>query len=425
MNAINTKVVSEKKQALWNTLGLTAILAGNYLILIFLLRMEAFSDAGIFSLCLAVVAIFQEIAACNVRTFQIADNYTRFSESAYIFARFFSILISFICYFIFLLYIRYDWKTVLSMTLFLLSQNIGIFFDVFTTKIQIQKRLDILGKGYLLSSLCSVIVFITTYFFYQNIVFAFLARMLFSIIFSIMFTFFSYRKIIGLFFLNRIEYKKTHIKSACSLLKVCFPLFVSVLLVPLLSAFPKILLERYTDIDVVGILAALSTPAVLVPTVAASFFAPYILRFTDLFGKGKYLTILKNIFRIALLIFGGCTLALLLNSVVGLKIFQLVYGNKITDYFPFFTPILIAYFILAFSTIITTILIIADRRKFILLSSIIVTIISYILSAYLIKNLALYGACLSILLTNLLQAIILSCGLLKACNIIKGLGNNV
>lgn len=414
-NISKTKEVSAKVQAAWNTVSLIASLAVNYLILIFLIRMGKLDDAGIFSLCLAVVSIFEVISLYNMKTFQIADNYTMFSESSYVFSRFFSILISFVCYFIFLLFIQYENRVSLIITLYFLYRNIIILFDVFATKIQIKKRLDILGKLSLPHCLFSIIIFIKIYTLSQDLFLAFFCLIVFSIIFSISSTFCVYKKVVGMNMFRVIEYKPKYILEAYHLLRLCFPLCISVLLTVLISAISKILLAKYTDTVIVGIFSALSAPAVLLPTVANSFFAPYILHFTDLFYKKKYRIILKNIFLITLLIFTGCVVALILNRFLGLKIFQLIYGNKITDFFSFFTPILIANFILSFSTIISIILTIADKRRFILIIALIVTILGYPALLYLIKRYNLSGACLGILLIYSLQAALLILGLLYTC----------
>lgn len=410
-----TKEVSDKAQAIWSTISLIGFLFVHYTILIFLMRIGAFTDAGIFSLCLAVVSIFEVISLYNMKTFQVADNYTMFSESSYVFSRFLSILLSFICYFIFLMYMQYERKTALIISLFCLGRNIIIFFDIFATKIQIKKRLDLLGKFSVPHNFLSIIIFITVYVLYQDIFWAFFYMMLFSVVFSIVSTFYLYKKVVGVNMFSVIEYKTKHILAAYRLLKVCLPLCISVLLTVLLSAIPKILLEKYTDTITVGIFSALSAPAVLLPTVANSFFAPYILLFTDLFHKEKYHTILRNIAWITLLLFAGCLVALILNKFLGLKIFQLVYGDKITDFFSFFAPILIANFILAFSTIIGIILIIAYKRKFILIISIIITLVGYLVFLYLIKRYSLSGVCLGTLLIYSLQAALLTLGLLHAC----------
>lgn len=410
-----TKEVSDKAQAVWSTISLIGFLLVHYTILIFLMRINALTDAGIFSLALAVVSIFEVLSLYNMKTFQVADNYTMFSESSYVFSRFFSILLSFICYFIFLIYMQYERKTALIISLFYLGRNIIIFFDIFATKIQIKKRLDLLGKFSIPHNFLSVIIFITVYMLYQDILWAFFYMMLFSVVFSIVSTFYLYKKVVGVNMFSVIEYKTKHLLAAYRLLKVCLPLCISVLLTVLLSAIPKILLEKYTDTITVGIFSALSAPAVLLPTVANSFFAPYILLFTDLFHKEKYRIIFKNIFLIALLLFIGCLFALVLNRFLGLKIFQLVYGNQITEFFSFFVPILIANFILAFSTIIGIILIIADKRKFILITSVIITALGYPILLSLIKRYSLSGACLGTLLIYLLQAALLTLGLLHAC----------
>lgn len=413
-DAIEKKETTYRAQAVWNTLGLVGALAGDYVILIFLIRTGNIAEAGIFSLCLAVVSIFQEISSYNARTFQIADNYTRFSESTYVFARFFSIVISSFCYCIFLLYMYYDKKTVLSMSLLLFARNIGIFVDVFGTKLQIKKRLDILGKSYLVTSVCNVVSFILSYILYSNIVFSFFYAMLFSRTFSVLFTFYIYKKIIGIDLIAVIKYEKKYIYDAYRLLKLCFPLCIAVLLSAFISAIPKILLERYSNNEAVGVFSALTTPAILIPTIASSLFAPYIVYFADLLRNAKYKVFIRRSLLIGGIICFCCFATLLLNSFLGITVFRFIYGNKIADFHSFFIFILIAYFMLTFSTILTTMLIIADARKFILFSSIIISAVCCVLLPQLIGYYKLYGACIGIVVIYLFQMLLLLFGLLNS-----------
>lgn len=429
-DAIEKKETTYRAQAVWNTLGVVGNLVGNYIILIFLIRAENIAEAGIFSLCLAIVGIFQEISSYNVRTFQIADNYIKFSESSYIFVRFFSIVLSSACYCIFLLYMKYEKTSILSISLYFLSRNIIIFFDVFTTRVQIKKRLDILGKGSFFSGICNAVVFIVPYVLYQNIILSFFCMTFFSSVFSGLFTFYTYKKIIGIYPFAAIQYKRKHIYDAYRLLKLCFPLCIAVLLSAFISAIPKILLEQYSNNETVGVFSALTTPAVLIPTIASSFFAPYIVYFTDLLWDAKYKIIIKKSLLVGLFVCIGCLLSLLVNSLVGLKVFRFIYGNTITEYHSFFIFILIAYFMLTFSTILTTILVIADARKFIFLSSIIITAACGITLPYFIRNAHLYGACVGTVIIYLLQTLLLLFGLINTCkkltqrHINKGLPNH-
>ena len=409
------KESTHRAQAVWNTLGVVGNLVGNYIILIFLIRIGNLADAGIFSLCLAVVGIFQEISIYNIRIFQISDSYTKFTETSYIFTRFFSILISSICYCLFLLYMRYEKIVVLSISLYFLSRNIIIFFDVFTIKVQIKKRLDILGKGSFFSGICNAMVFIMSYVLYQNIILAFFCMTFFSSVFCILFTFYAYNKVVGIYPFAVIQYKRRYIYDAYRLLKLGFPLCISVLLSSFIFAIPKILLERYSNNETVGIFSALTTPAVLIPTIASSLFAPYIVYFTDLLRNAKYKTIIKKTLLLGLFVCIGCLLSLLLNSLVGLKVFQFIYGNKIAEFHSFFMLILIAYFMVTFSTILTTILIIVDERRFILFSSIIISAVCCILLPYLIKYYKLFGVSVGIIIIYLLQMLLLLFGLLSAC----------
>jgi O-antigen/teichoic acid export membrane protein len=225
--------------------------------------------------------------------------------------------------------------------------------------------------------------------------------------------------IIELFVHHKIAEKDNaviSIKKTFGIIKGCFPLFIASVVPIVITAYPRIVLEKYYGSELLGCYGNVSTPSLLITTLAPVVLVALLPAYGVAFNsvdkrKIKKLWILSII---GCLVFGSiCFLGLL---VLAKPLLSLIYTEQIVPYVVYIYPITVAMVIYSFTMCNYTALIAIRKKTMIIVSALIALLVCLILSGFLIKSYSIKGAIAVLIITYLVQFVIQMVCLLIAVN---------
>ena len=389
----------EKKlvnQSFWYALGILLASLSQFYIIAYLTQKNGFYEAGIFSLSVTVSGVFQELSFFNVKPFQIVDGYKKFKEERYVLLRVITILMSSICCLIFLLFMQYERILLLSIAIYFVYRQVLIFLDVYTTRIQIFNRMDLIGKASILEIIASIGGFMIGQIILKDFLKSIILMGGLSILVSSFTCAICYKKATGENLKIRLGVKERGTKDVLSLLRNTIPLMGYSSILVLVNSIPRIFLQDIFGSYEVGVFSSLTTPAVLISTISVSLFAPYIKYFTDLFEKKEMKRIKTGICIIVGLFLCGGIVGTIAYYTMGESLFVLVYGTDILLYYPLFKGLIYAYLLVGMNTILMYFYVIIGKRSHAFLISVIFLLLSAPFIYYCIEVNGVKGACESL-----------------------------
>jgi O-antigen/teichoic acid export membrane protein len=382
-----------KSNFIWNTLGSGIYSVVLWLLTIIIARVDNnLTNIGLLALCMAISNVGFMFAAYSVRSYQVSDTSSKFSQSDYVSHRLICIIITFIGTLIYCLIVGYSLNVSVIVTSFMLFRLAEAFIDVCQGIHQKHERLDIAGKSNTIRSLTSFSVFLICYYTFRDLLPAFLGMIAINLIQAVLY---DYRK--------AQQFEKIRIKISktvyFAILTACFSPFVFGLCVSIVPAIPRLYLERLDGQEILGIFSAAALPAVIVQLVFNTIFFPFITLFSDYYKnkdkrfKKAYYTLL-----ILLLILGF--IATILAMLLGKPILTLLYDEYIAEYSRIFTTAVIANFLAGMMFIWFILLTVMRKLKTILIGCTAGIILAAVLTATLIPSLGIDGINYVLMMVN-------------------------
>jgi O-antigen/teichoic acid export membrane protein len=328
---------SKQKQITYNTAGTVVSLFCQWIVLMIIPRITNFSEAGVFAVALSISAILGVFATFWLHHYQIADQYTKYSESDYRATRIATISLSFgLCLFV-VLFFNYTLEQNLVIISYVAYRNLLHYAQLYTATLQIRERLDYVGKCMILEGVISLVSFTALYYVTNNLVLSVAVMTLVGggiFLFSLAH---GYRKEVG----RGYPLHGADRSNVSSLLKIGAPLLMSVVAPVLITTLPKLILQMTDGDEIVGIFSTLTAPTVVIPTVITSAFAPFIVYFSNVSKRGE-----MQLLRMQYSKMVGLTLILgivcyALSRFAAGTVFEFIYGPEIAPYVGYFAVMII------------------------------------------------------------------------------------
>jgi len=328
---------SKQKQITYNTAGSIVSLFCQWLILMIIPKITNFSEAGVFAVALSICSILGIFATFSLNQYQIADQYTKYSESDYRAARITTISLSFgLCLFV-VLFFNYTWEQNLVIILYMVYRNLLHYAYLYTATLQIRERLDYVGKCMIVEGIVSLASFTVSYYATNDLVLSVAVMALLGGGVFLLTVVQGYRREEG----RGYPRHGAHRSSISSLLKIGAPLLLSIVAPVVITALPKLMLQVTDGDEIVGIFSTLSAPTIVIPTLVLSMFAPFIVYFSNISRRGDMSLLRKQYSKMV-----GLTLLLgvicyALSRFAGGSIFEMIYGHEIAPYVDYFAVMVI------------------------------------------------------------------------------------
>lgn len=376
--------LSLKKNMLWNSLGSMFYLGCQWLITVLVVRLStSFDAAGLLSLATSVVNTFGTFANYKIGTYQVSDINRQYSFSEYMGFRAFTLALAFIACLIYAV-ITCPAYSIATVIIYYIYKAVGLIIDILHGENQLNRRMDYIGKSFILQGSVSVGAFIVVFIATQNLNLAIIGMTL-SV--TLVLLFFD-RKKTSQFqdFRARIG-----IIKALNLLKTSLPAVIASVAASALFTIPKQYLLSVSGDAALGIYSSIAAPALIVQMGAQYLYVPLLDIFPKKYfneGRKAFDNLLVRTVISILTVAALCCIALLF---LGKPLLMLVFGNTIEPYVYLLQPVLISTIMTAFLWFFSDLLITIRDFKANLIGNLIAFISVIPLSVFCINNWGMNG----------------------------------
>ena len=335
------KPLSLKANMLWNSIGSMFYLVCQWLITVLVVRLSTgFDSAGLLSLATSVVGTFSTFANYKIGTYQISDIHREYFFGEYMTFRCLTLSMAFVACLLYA-FATCPLYSIITIVLYYFYKGIGLLIDICHGEDQLNRRMDYIGKSFILQALASIAAFIVVFTSTQNLNLAIVA-MTFAVV--LVFVFFDCRNT-HLFASFELGISP---KRALSLLKTSLPAVIASVSASAIFTIPKQYLLSVSGDAALGIYSSIAAPALVVQMGAQYLYGPLLDVFPRRFFDGKMSDFIKLLARTVLSIVAVgivCCLGLLF---LGEPLLALVFGDEIREYVYLLQPVLISTLATAF-----------------------------------------------------------------------------
>ncbi len=327
--------LSVKANMLWNSLGSMTYLACQWLITIVVVRLSSgYEDAGLLSLTMSVVGIFGTFANYKMGTYQISDISRENTLGEYMGFRCLTLAGSFVAC------MAYAWLTcasyaLITVALFYCFKAVGLIIDILHGEDQINRRMDYIGKSFMLQGVLTLAAFTVVYVLTQDLNIAIVAMLVAAIgvlvLFDIPHCHRFTRVIVSL-----------SAKKALFFLRTSLPAVIASVAASAIFTIPKQYLAVVSGDAALGIYASVAAPALVIQMGAQYLYGPLLDIFPRLFFEGDSKGFVKLLGKTVLGIIGVTVVCALILELIGGWALELLFGGSIVPYVYLLQPIILS-----------------------------------------------------------------------------------
>lgn len=392
-----------KKDYFWNTLGVLLQNAISPLLLVMITRVNGIYDSGLFSFAFSISIIFWAFGMWGGRTYQVSDVEREFSSRSYIVVRLILAVAMLAGAIFFSLINHYDLaKSIIVITLVLFKATESIA-DALYGVLQTHNHLYITGKSLTYKALLALVIFIIIDTVSRSILIGCIGIVVVNILFVIFY---------DIPWSNRLEnimIKFTdiwsYVKNAMVIMKRSAPVFGVLFLIMFPLNIPRYFLDIYHQ-EQIGYYGILVMPLTLVGLTTLFIMQPNIVNLSHLYDTKKILEFAKTVNKIIALIVLAGIFILLVSSVVGIQLLQLIFSVDFSGYWLGLVIIIIGAIAYAIVSVFLNIFIIMRRFKAQFYTLLLTSVALAIVSAVVVKRFGLLGGVVSFTAISVIQMII-------------------
>lgn len=387
----NGNGLAMRSGAVWNFLG-SAMYGGNSLLmLVAVSRVSTVEQAGCFSIAFTTAQLLYFVGIFGVSHLQMTDYEERFSYSDYAKARALSVALAFALSFAAIFALGFQGEkavyTVVLTALMMLNAVAELYQSLFFQR----NRLDLSGSALFFRTFGSLAVFIAALLATRDVLLALGLQIAANLAILLY-----YRVRVAPGFLRAGQPSG----GVRELIRQSAPLFVSLLLMNVITNFSKYGVEFQLDDAAQGYYSMIFMPAQVINLCSEFLFKPFLNRYAELLGKRDTCAFLRTLARqlgcLAALTGVCCAAAFL----VGTQALGLLYGRTLTGLEVPLTLIVLGGGLFAFCGCLYYIFVILRMQKRIMAVYLLAFAVGPVPTALLTGRFGLTGAALSFILVN-------------------------
>lgn len=333
--------LSVKANMLWNSLGSMTYLVCQWLITIVVVRLSSgYEDAGLLSLAMSVVGIFGTVANYKMGTYQVSDIMRENALGEYLGFRCLTLSGSFF------LCIIYAWVTcsrtaVVTVTLFYMFKAVGLVIDVLHGEDQINRRMDYIGKSFMLQGFSTLIAFVVVYGCTNSLDLSIIAMLLAASMVLVLFDVPHSRRF------SRVTVTVS-VKKSLFFLRTSLPAVIASVAASAIFTIPKQYLAMVSGDAALGIYASVAAPALVIQMGAQYLYVPLLDLFPRLFFEGNRKGFLALLFKTVIGVICVAVVCSIALEFFGGWALQLLFGESVASYVYLLQPVVLSTAINAF-----------------------------------------------------------------------------
>ncbi|MCL2819361.1 MAG: hypothetical protein FWD38_00795 [Oscillospiraceae bacterium] len=393
-----------KKQVLQNIIGNIIFLGSQWFILILIVRIVGYKSAGMFSLAIAITALFYVISVYGMRGFQVSDIKREYNDQQYMIARWITITIGFFACCIFIFFQDYNTLQKFVIIFWMISKSVEAFSDLVYGYFQNEKRFDCICFSLSIKGIVQIGAFWLGLFVFSDLLIAIVC----TIVSTLAVVFIYDVKIMKKSIHPIIQFTKENWKCSLGLLKKCFPLVVVLLSAPLMQLIPRVYFEGVYSEELFGIFSSIAAPTVIFHVLVTSAMIPFIPKFAEYYNNSDS----KKLLFLLLYTVGGTiilgVIAILAVVLFGEFVLVLLYGESIRIY-SYILYYVVVSVVLTGILICTNSLFIAARKLVSLAATLLFgCCICFIITPFMINRFEMNGIALAMIAGQLVSFILLT-----------------
>ena len=363
------------RQVSYNTIGNIVTLFAQWLIIMIIPKITDFSEAGVFAVAVSVASIINQISTFTLNQYQVADGYDRFSENDYSLTRLITIAISLFCIIPITFIFGYGWTQFLVIFAYSVYRSLINYAMLQQSALQLLNHLDYAGKSMVIEGILSFTVFITIYMVSSNLFLATLSMAAVGGGIYLLLLLKGYEEYMGQKY--KVSFKFSGNEK--SLLIIGLPMMVSTLAPIIITALSKLILENEWGTEVVGIFSTLTSPTIIVPTLATAVFIPFIGKFSKICKAGNLRELRIVYSKFVVVLSGLCVVCYGISILFAEPVFVMIYGEDIGAYVKYFHLLVVGIFFYSVGICGITVLITKNQGHIAGVASVITMLFSVIL----------------------------------------------
>lgn len=327
--------LSLKANVLWNSIGSMFYLGCQWLITVLVVRLSSgFDAAGLLSLAMSVVGIFGTFANYKMGTYQISDIHRENTLAEYLAFRCVTLALSFFACIAYSL-ITCPPHAIVTVALFFVYKGVGLLIDILHGTDQQHRRMDYIGKSFMLQGIVSIGAFAAVFYPTQDLNLAIVAMTLGV---SLVFVAFDMRKT------RQFEPIKLHLtrEKAFFFLKTSLPAVIASVAASAIFTIPKQYLALVGGDAALGIYSSVAAPALVVQMGAMYLYGPLLDIFPKHFFDGDMKDFVKLLARTVASIVAVTVACWIVLLFIGEPVLVLLFGEAIAEHVYLLYPVLIA-----------------------------------------------------------------------------------
>ena len=289
----------------------------------------------------------------------MSDAENRFSPQQYSCTYLITSGISFVCFLIVLPFSGYNSEVILSCFSYMFFKFCETFSMYSFSYLQLANKYFKIAVSYCLKGIFPLFVFSLFLYFVHNL---WLSLGVMSLIYLLIIIFFDLKEPKGFFPLG------IKIKGTGLILRLCFPMMLSSLVLPFMFFLTRHTVQSVFDITELGYYSAFTMVITVFSTMIGAFYVVLIPKISKNYMRKMKAEIVQIIFIMLGIIFGASLIAILLSHLIGNWAFSLIFGISILPYMYLLFPVIITSIMLAVMTFLSTCLIAMQKRLFMLIS---------------------------------------------------------
>ncbi|MBR2712257.1 MAG: hypothetical protein IKE73_00960 [Bacilli bacterium] len=381
----------EKKNFIWNVIGLSFNSFISLILLILVKRINGIETAGIFTYAFSLSCLFFIISSFYNRTFQVSEYKREYSFGDYFTSRIIFVVISFILGIIFCFINGFEKYKVFVILLLLIYKSIEAICDSIFGQIQIEGNLYKTGISYTLKSILGMVVFLIIDLYTKNLLLAITGLFTSSILILFIYDIPSLKEKFP-----KLKLKKdTFIK----LLGITAPIFIYTFLQNYLSNSQKMLMTYFIDNKLQTIFGILIMPATMLIIVGNYIVMPFLNTLTSKYKEKKYNEFDNVVSKMCICLFLIGIICVLLAYFLGVPVLNFIYNIDLKAYKIMLVIIIIGSIFNAITMVLSNILTIMTINKRQTVIYFIMSIIATIITTVMAHFYGISGLCYSYIIT--------------------------
>lgn len=378
---------NNKKNFIWNMIGSTINAFLSLFLMILVTRINGVEEAGIFTFAFSLACLLQVIGVFSGRAYQVTERDSKIVDKDFLICKIITCTVMFVVSILYLFFKKYDTSKNLIILLLVLYKLLESFAEVFYGIIQKNGLLYKVGISLTIKSILSILIFTISNIITKNLLLAILSMNVVQLCVLIFYDWRSSR--------SYITKKSATFNNVFFLLKSGVYLFVVTLLTQYIISAPKYAIDYISTNEVQTIYGIIAMPATIIILISQFLIHPLLTKLSALLDKNNLEEFHRVIFKMLGSIFLVGFMAVVVAYLIGIPFLELVYGVGLREYKIDLLIIISGASLYGMSYILSNALITMRDNLSQMIIFILVSILSYFISKYLVFYKSLHGASLS------------------------------